>query len=460
MTNVSDQLLLAKPLPASPEAERMVQGAILLANELLDQMGDLRPRDFSVAAHRLIFGAMRQLAEEKQAINPTTVQEVLRARAELDRAGGPANVAALFDGVPRFSRVEDIESYIRTIVDKSLRRRMITAGDAVIQLAYDEEHDAITQLAEAQRLVGELESSRATAEWQSIGALAREALRKAEEHQASGRRYTGICTGFYDLDAMTGGLQKGDLIIGGGRPGMGKSALAGGIATGASESPENLELCDGKPVIAICALEMLGEQYAQRMACSWGRVDLLRLRGGLLTRDEWRRLAQAQDKLDQMRIEVDDRGGLTPLKLRTRLRQLKRARGRIDLVIVDYLQLMQSERSHTQRVHELKDVSNGLKQIALEFEVPLLALASLNRACESRTDKRPMMSDLRDCGELESDADAVVFVYRDSVYNPNTPSPNEAELIFRKQRNGPPGTVKLHFESQYARFDNAVREGY
>ncbi len=447
--------LLKKGMPKNEEAERMILGVILLDNTTMDQaIEKLKPADMYVPCNQKIYAKMIALAESGKAIDPLILQTALSADGDLESVGGPAYIASLFDGVPKFSNIGE---YVSLVADCSLRRKQIHAGHLTMQLGLDEDVPAQEQLNRAQKIICDLQGTDARQRWYDAGEVGHSVLTAIEEHAQSGKFLTGIGTGFWDFDVMTGGLQKNDLIILGGRPSMGKTALVGGLALGAVESSANRADDGSRPVVGIFTLEMSKEQIVQRMQCSMANVDAMRARNGMLRKEDWRKLADATARLADLRLEIDDGSNLTPMVMRSRIRQLERRRGRVDLIILDYLQMMMADHRNESRVREVSEISRGLKAIAKDFGVPIVALASLSRKCEERTDKRPIPSDLRESGEIESDADVIAFLYRDCVYNANA-DPLKAELIIRKHRNGPTGVVDLQFRKEYARFENPMRQ--
>ncbi len=442
---------LERGLPWNPDAERMILGVIILDNSTLAQaLEKLMPDDFLSPSNRKIFKAMLKLDGEDKGIDPLTLKAELEAIGELNNCGGPAYIASLFDGCPRFS---DIRTYAGMVEDCSIRRKQITAGNLAIQRAYDFEESAQVQLNTAQKALCDIQTREGGAKWQTSGQSAYEALSQIEERMADGKLITGVATGFTDFDYKTGGLQKSDLIIIGGRPKMGKTALVGSLVTNAADSEHNRAADGSRPVIGFFSLEMSRSQITHRMLCSLARVDMMRARSGAIIQSELRALMAAADRLEQMQIEIDDSATQTPMLIRSKLRQLQQRRGRLDLVVVDYLQMVQPDHRSESLVREVSEVTRGLKAIAKDFNVPVVALASLSRKPEERADKRPIASDLRESGNIESDADLIAFLYRDSVYNEHA-EPNLAELIVRAQRNGPTGTVSLVFRGGISWFGN------
>lgn len=449
-------IILERGMPCDPEAERMILGCTLLNNSLIPEIVEkLTPADFYQASNRRILQVMLALESEDKPIDPFTIQRRLEATDDLQRCGGIAYLASLIDGCPRFSTVTN---YVDRVADCAIRRRQIAAGNQAIQLAYDFEEPAQVQLNAAQKTLCEIQTLDGRARWRTSGESAYEALCEIEKRMEDGRIITGIATGFADFDYMTGGLQKSDLIVIGGRPKMGKTAFAGSLMTGAAESEYNRR--DGKPpVIAFFSLEMSRAQIIHRMLCSLAQVDMQRARSGMINAHDLRALTGAAERLEAMRIEIDDAAHQTPMMIRAKLRQLQRKHGALDLVVIDYLQMVQPDKRSDSLVREVSEVSRALKAIAKDFVVPVVSLASLSRKPEERQDKRPVPSDLRESGNIEFDADLIAFLYRDAVYNQNA-EPNLAELIVRMQRNGPTGTVNLAFRGGISWFGSLERSEY
>ena len=444
------EISLERGLPCAPDAERMILGVVILDNSVLDQAVErLTPESFFFPSNRHIFTAMLALEGQGSAIDPLTLQNYLQGKELLAQVGGPVYIAGLCEGCPRYSNIQD---YVAIVEDCAIRRQQIAAGNLAIQCAFDFEESAQHQLNRAQKLLCDIQTANGQARWFTSGESAYEALSVFEQRMIDGRMITGVATGFTEFDYMTGGLQPSDLYIIGGRPKMGKTAFVGSLMTNAAASPTNLSPTGEKPVIAFFSLEMSRQAITQRMLCSLAQVDMMRARSGMINQVELRRLNDAADQLDAMAIEIDDRPETTPTMMRAKLRQLQQRRGKVDLVIVDYLQMIQADvRGET--IREVSENTRALKAIAKDFQVPVLALASLSRKPEDRADKRPVPSDLRESGNIESDADLIAFIYRDAVYNANA-EPTLAELLVRMQRNGPTGTVELLFRGGISRFDN------
>ncbi|MDX2043296.1 MAG: replicative DNA helicase [Acidobacteriota bacterium] len=451
---------LEKSLPSNVDAERMILGVILLDNVTINQAAEhLKPEDFFLPSHRRIFEKMLKLYEEGQGIDPLTLQEELRRAGELDQVGGPAYIASLFDGVPRFS---NIESYVKIVKGKGMLRRLVGAGNQIMQMAFDDEDLPEDILDRAERLILSIAEDRIKQGFAHIGDVAEKQLHTIEEVAARQEVVTGIATGFTDLDYMTSGLQRGDLIIVAARPSMGKTAFSLNIAQNAAlgqDSSGRVHEGRQKAVVGVFSLEMSKEQLVQRLMCSQAQVDAHRLRSGMLNKDDWRKLALAVGELSQADIFLDDTPGINTLEVRAKARRLKNEQKRLDLLIIDYLQLMSGKSGRSEsRQQEVSQISRELKILAKELEVPLIALSQLSRATETRTDHRPQLSDLRESGSIEQDADVVMFIYREEVYKPETERQNIAEIIIGKQRNGPIGNVELVFRKALTRFHDLSRE--
>lgn len=451
---------LEKSLPSNVEAERMILGVILLDNMTVNQAVEvLKPDDFFLPSHRRIFDKMIKLYEQGQGIDPLTLQEELRRAGELEAVGGPAYIASLFDGVPRFS---NIQSYTKIVKGKSLLRKLIAASNQTMQMAFDDEEEPEEILDRAERLILSIAEDRIKQGFAHIGEVAEKQLHVIEETSSRGQLITGIATGFTDLDYMTSGMQRGDLVIVAARPSMGKTAFALNIAQNAAlgqDSSGRLHEDREKAVIGVFSLEMSKEQLVQRLMCSQAQVDAHRLRSGMLGKEDWRRLALAVGELSQADIFLDDTPGITVLEVRAKARRLKNEQKRLDMLIIDYLQLMSGKGRSESRQQEVSQISRELKILAKELNVPLIALSQLSRAPETRTgNHKPQLSDLRESGSIEQDADVVMFIYREEVYKPETEKQNIAEIVIGKQRNGPIGSVELVFRKALTRFHDISRE--
>jgi len=444
---------LDRSLPSNLDAERLILGAVLLDNATINQAAErLKREDFFLESHRRIYEKMLALSERGQAIDPVTLQEELRRAGELDAIGGPAYIGSLFDGVPRFS---NIDSYTGIVKGKSILRRLIQTSNQIMASCFDAEDEPEEILDSAERLILAIAEDRLRQGFVPISEVAHKQLEYIEEIAGRQQLITGVATGFHDLDYMTSGLQPGDLIIIAARPSMGKTAFCLNIAQNAATRPA---LDGGKAVVGIFSLEMSKEALVQRLLCSQARLDAHRLRTGMLGREDWKRLAVAVGELAEANIFLDDTPAVSTLEMRAKARRLKNEQKRLDLLIVDYLQLMTGRGRIESRQQEVSQISRELKALAKELNVPLVALSQLSRAPETRTGNKPQLSDLRESGSIEQDADLVMFIYREDVYKPETEKQNIAEIIVGKQRNGPVGSVELVFLKALTRFEDKYRE--
>ena len=433
--------------PNSIQAEQSVLGGLMLDNQTWDSVADkVVETDFYRRDHQLIFRAIAQLAEKQEPFDVVTLSEVLGATGELQDAGGLAYLGMLAAETPSAA---NIISYANIVRDRSVLRQLIHVGTEISDSAFSTEGRETADLLEnAERKVFQIAEQRQRGQggFSSIKSLLAQAVDKIETLYELDGDITGASTGFTDLDEKTSGLQPADLIIVAGRPSMGKTTIAMNMA-------ENVALKSGMPV-AVFSMEMPGESLAMRMMSSLGRIDQHKVRTGKLDDDDWPRLTSAINLLAETKLFIDDTPALTPTEVRSRARRLTREHGQLGLIVLDYLQLMQSPSSGDNRVQQISDISRGLKALAKELNVPVIALSQLNRNLEQRPNKRPVMSDLRESGAIEQDADLIIFVYRDEVYNEDSPDKGIAEVIIGKQRNGPLGTVRLTFLGQYTRFEN------
>lgn len=440
---------LEKPLPSSPESERVILGAILLDNTLISQAIELLSQDdFYSPLHRRVFRAMSNLFERGDKIDPILIGEELRKEGQLENIGGVATITNLTYGLPHFS---NIAHYAKIVHDKAVIRNLIKVCNNVVSEALAEEEDAQVVLDHAEQAIFALADERTRQGFSHIKPVAEVVLAKVQEYaRRESHALTGLSTGFRDLDQMTSGLQRTDLIIVAARPSMGKTALCLTLAQNAA-TLENA-------VVAVFSLEMSKEQLVMRMLSSEAKVDAHRFRSGFLTRDEWGRLAEAIGTLSEAKIFIDDTAGISVLEMRAKTRRLLAEQKKLDLIVVDYLQLMSGSRRTESRQQEVSAISRELKGLAKELGVPVVALSQLSRAPEARNPPKPMMSDLRESGSIEQDADVVAFIYRDDYYKPTEENAGIAELIISKQRNGPTGTVKLAFLKEFTRFENYFGE--
>ncbi len=439
--------------PHSLEAEASVLGGLLLDNSAWDRVGDmLTDQDFYRFEHRLIFAAISTLINGSRPADVITVYENLQALGKADEAGGLAYLNSLAQYVPSAS---NIRRYAEIVRERSILRKLVSASDEIATHAFNTQGREVAQiLDEAEQKIFSIgeEGSRMKQGFQSMDSLVVELLDRVEEMSQNPNDITGVPTGFYDFDRMTSGLQPGDLIVLAARPSMGKTALAINIA-------EHVAVHEGLPV-AVFSMEMGASQLAIRIVGSIGRIDQSRLRTGKLSADEWPRLTESIEKLRNVSLHIDETPGLTPSELRANARRLARQCGKLGLIVVDYLQLMSGSSSDgDNRATEIGEISRGLKMLAKELQCPVIALSQLNRSVETRTDKRPMMSDLRESGAIEQDADVIMFIYRDDYYNKDSKEPGVAEVIIGKQRNGPTGTVKLAFLKPITKFESLASGG-
>ncbi len=444
--NLARDQYLEKPLPSSPESERVILGAILLDNTLISQAIELlKEEDFYSPLHRRVFKAMSHLFERGDKIDPILIGEELKKEGQLENIGGIATITNLTYGLPHFS---NIETYAKVVKDKSITRNLIKVCNNITSEALAEEEDASVILDHAEQAIFQLADERSRQGFSHIEPIAREVLHKVQEFaKRESHALTGLATGFRDLDAMTSGLQRTDLIIVAARPSMGKTALCLNIA-------QNAATQEGA-VVAFFSLEMSKEQLVMRMLASEARVDAHRFRNGFLTRDEWGRLAEAIGILSEAKLFIDDTPGISPLEMRAKARRLVAEQKQIDLIVIDYMQLMSgSGKRNENRQQEVSQISRDLKGLAKELNVPVIALSQLSRAPEARNPPRPQMSDLRESGSIEQDADLVTFIYRDEYYKPSEENQGIAELLISKQRNGPTGSVKMAFLKEFTRFEN------
>jgi replicative DNA helicase len=436
---------LERPLPSSEEGERIILGAILLDNALIAQVIEqLRTEDFYSPRHRRIYEAMTALFENARVIDPILIGEELKKEGVLESIGGVATITNLTYGLPHFS---DLRDYLKVVKDKAIMRNLIRVCNEVTSEALAEEDDAENILDNAERRIFALADEKTRQGFSPIRPVAEEVIRKVEEYaKRETHALTGLATGFRELDEKTSGLQRNDLIIVAARPSMGKTALGLTIAQNAAIH-ENA-------VIAVFSLEMSKEQLVMRMLSSEAKVDAHRFRTGYLTRDEWGRLAESIQTLSDTKIFIDDTPGVSVLQMRAKSRRLKAEQKSLDLIVVDYLQLMSGSKRAESRQQEVSQISRELKALAKEMNVPVVAVSQLSRAPEARNPPRPMMSDLRESGSIEQDADVVAFIYREDYYKPDDENAGIAEIIIAKQRNGPIGTVKLAFLKEFTRFEN------
>ena len=441
--------------PHSIEAEQSVLGGLLLDNLAWDRAADLLTEsDFYRYEHRQIYTAISALVGGGKPADVVTVHEQLQSLGRADDCGGQAYLNALAQSVPSAA---NIRRYAEIVRERAVLRKLIGASDEIATQAFNPQGKPVTQiLDEAESRIFQIgeEGSRSKQGFIGIDKLVVELIdRVTELHENGAEEVTGVRTGFYDLDRYTAGFQKGDLIVLAARPSMGKTALALNIA-------EHVAVREELPVL-VFSMEMGASQLALRMVGSLGRIDQQHLRTGALHDDEWTRLTEAVDQLGKVSLYIDETPALNPAELRARARRMARQfGGTLGLIVVDYLQLMSgSSGSDENRATELGEISRGLKALAKELQCPVMALSQLNRSVETRNDKRPLMSDLRESGAIEQDADVIMFIYRDDYYNKDSKEPGVAEIIISKQRNGPTGTVKLAFLKPITKFESLASGG-
>jgi len=447
---MNSEMSLEKTLPHSAEAERAVLGAILLDNDIFDQATEmLKSDDFYVEGHRTIYSIMLALATGSKAIDSLTLREELQRGGSLEAVGGVVYIASLLDGVPR---VANVEHYANIIREKSLLRRLVHSANEILIRSFSDEEDPGHLLEAAEKAIFEIGQEKVRGGFVELPEILAATYKHIEAIHERKELVTGLPTGFTELDQLLSGLQPSDLIIIAARPGLGKTSLALNIA-------QHLAVRE-KKVMGIFSLEMSAHQLGMRLLCSEARVDGHKMRSGYLSKEDWKALAQATSRLSQVQMFIDDTPGVTILEMRSKARRLKAQHG-LDLLIVDYLQLMSGTsggRRAENRQQEISVISRSLKGLAKELDLPLIALSQLSRAPEQRRgDHKPQLSDLRESGSIEQDADVVLFIYRQDLYKREEDLDEEdsyAQIIIGKQRNGPTGTVKLAFVDQWTRFEN------
>ncbi len=442
--SIQDQYL-EKPLPSSEESERVILGAIILDNGLMAQaIESLDPADFYTPRNRTIYGAMLSLFEKSETIDPITIGEELKRGGQLDSLGGVAAITNLTYGLPHFS---DILHYTKIVREKAITRNLIRVCNQIVGEALSEEEDAKIVLDNAEQAIFSLAEARSREGFVHIREVTDSVLEKVREFaERKNHALTGLASGFVDLDRMTSGFQPTDLIIVAARPSMGKTALCLNIA-------QNVGIQE-KGVVGFFSLEMSRQQLVMRMLSSESMVESDRLRRGNLLTEDWQKVAEAVQKLADAKIFIDDTPGISVLEMRAKCRRLLAEQKKLDLIVIDYMQLMSGTGRSESRQQEVSKISRELKGLAKELNVPVIALSQLSRAPEARNPPRPIMSDLRESGSIEQDADVVAFIYREDYYNKTDDNENIAELLIAKQRNGPTGDITLSFLKNYTRFDN------
>ncbi|MCW5589506.1 MAG: replicative DNA helicase [Legionellales bacterium] len=432
--------------PHSIDAEQAVLGGLMLDNQAWDKVVELvSAQDFYRADHRIIFQTMEDLIRREHPLDMLTVSERLKATQQLEHAGGEIYIFDLAKNTPSAA---NIAAYAGIVRERSVLRQLISAANEISEIVFSAKgKDTNDILDSAERLVFNIAEQTARGSGPlSIKDYVAKSFERIDMLYHSDEAITGIPSGFTDFDDKTSGLQNGDLVIIAGRPSMGKTTFAINIA-------ENAAFKTQRPVL-IFSMEMPGDHLAMRMMSSWARIDQHKVRTGKLSDEDWPRLTGAMNALNEMPLFIDDTAALSPQELRARARRVAREQGDLGLIVVDYLQLMKIPGYSENRTGEISEISRSLKSLAKELNVPVIALSQLNRSLEQRHDRRPIMSDLRESGAIEQDADLIVFIYRDEVYNENSPDKGKAEIIIAKQRNGPIGKVMLTFLGQYTKFEN------
>lgn len=434
--------------PQNIEAEQAVLGAMLISKEAIAESAQiLNPQDFYREAHRIVFEAMLDLSNRNQAVDNLTVIEQLNKTNQLEKVGGIAFVTALANTVPTAANVV---FYAKIVKEKALMRHLINTATAIAAMGYEGADDADSIMDKAEKMILEIASNRKTGDFTPINQIVIDTFSKIENLYESKGGLTGLSTGFKDLDKLTAGLQPSDLILVAARPSMGKTAFTLNIAS-------HVALKENKPA-AFFSLEMSKEQLMQRMLCAEGLVESQRLRVGDLDEQDWQKLIAAADKFSKAPLYIDDTPGISIMELRSKARRLQQEKG-LSLVLIDYLQLMQgrANKNGDNRQQEISEISRSLKSLARELNVPVIALSQLSRSVESRQIKKPMLSDLRESGSLEQDADIVMFLYREDYYNAETENKNITDVIVAKHRNGPVDTVQLFFHKEFTKFADLLR---
>jgi replicative DNA helicase len=446
------ELASIKMLPHSIEAERSVLGGLLLSDDAWDAVAEVVGfDDFYRPEHRLIYRNMARLAEAREPIDPVTVAEALNGSGELETVGGFAYLAELARDTPSAS---NIRAYATVVRERSALRHLIQAAQDIADSGFSPEGRTADELIDAaERKIMQINEKGPKAGGPvDVNPLLNRAVQRIDDLYNAGGDITGLSTGYSELDSKTSGLQRSDLVIVAGRPSMGKTSFAMNLV-------EHAVLNQDRPVL-VFSMEMPADQLLMRMLSSIGRINQTRIRNGKLEQEDWPKLSAAVTKLKDTALYIDDTPALTPTEIRSRARRVSREAGDLGMIMVDYLQLMRVAGFTEGRTAEISEISRNLKAIAKEFECPMVALSQLNRALEQRPNKRPVNSDLRESGAIEQDADVIMFIYRDEVYNEDSPDKGVAEIIIGKQRNGPIGTCRLAWLDQYTRFENLARDGY
>lgn len=439
----SAETFLSKQLPASIEAEKSVLGALLLNDKHLGLVTELiQPQDFYAPAHKIIYETCLEIAGANKRIDLITLQDELEKKQKLEEIGGVVYLLELQEDI---SSLGLSEQHAKIIKEKAVLRELINSATEIITTCFDQKDKEIESVLDnAEKVIFNIANKKTNNNFVQLDIWLKKTFQHLSEIKSHKKGITGIPTGFAKLDEMTSGLQKGDLIILAARPSMGKTSLALNLATNSALNGYS---------VGVFSLEMAAEQLTLRLLSTESGIAHHNIRNATITSDEWVALTNVAAHLADLKIFIDDAAGLTIMDLRTKARKLK-AEHNIDLLVVDYLQMLNSSKKHENRHQEVSEISRSLKALAKELGVPVIALSQLSRAVDSRMDKRPMLSDLRESGAIEQDADVIMFLYRDIVYNPETENPNLAELIIGKQRNGPTGTIQLNFIRELTKFED------
>lgn len=444
--------MLKRP-PHSGEAEQAILGGLMLENQVWDKISEkVCETDFYRTEHRILFRAILALATKNQPFDVVTLLDNLKSNNVLDDAGGEAYLFELANNTPS---VANVSAYADIVREKSVQRQLISVATDIADSAYNPGSRDLTELLDfaESKVFAIAEQTPSDGGPEIIKSILVRAVEKIDALYHNGDSLTGLSTGLKDLDERTSGLQPSDLIIVAGRPSMGKTTFAMNIA-------EHAAIQSSKPVV-VFSMEMPGDSLAMRMMSSLGRIDQHRIRTGKLNDDDWPRITSAVHMLSEAPLFIDDTAALSPAELRARARRLMKEHGQLGLIVIDYLQLMKVPGSKSDnRTAEISEISRSLKSLAKELKVPVIALSQLNRSLEQRQDKRPVMSDLRESGAIEQDADLICFIYRDEVYNEDSPDKGTAEVIIAKQRNGPIGKIRVAFLGKYTRFEDLAFSGY
>lgn len=440
---VSPENILNKSLPTSIEAEKAVLSALILDNQNLGQVADiLKPQDFYSKSHQCLYQAFLELSQTNKKLDLLLLQDHLDAKKQLDEVGGLEYLIELAQDIPALGL---IAQHARIVKDKAMLRELIGAAAGIISTCYDQQVDQIdTVLDSAEQKIFQLSHNLAAPTFVSLESVLKKTFQQLASVKTSHEGVTGVSTGFIEFDKMTSGMQRGDLLILAARPSMGKTALALNMA---------LEAWHAGHPLGIFSLEMSSEQLVLRMLSSESGIPHQKIRNALVSADEWMGLTNTAARLAEAKIFIDDSPSINIMELRAKARKLK-AQENIQLLVIDYLQLINSHQRHENRTQEISTISRSLKALAKELDIPILALSQLSRSLETRMDKRPMLSDLRESGAIEQDGDVIFFIYRDVVYNPETDHPDVAEVIIGKQRNGPVGSFHTRFRGDITRFEN------